>query len=225
MTRSQLLLGVVLIALGVLLLADQLGYVSTWVVLARWWPVVLIVAGLAQILTRPRNVVGAIVLVAIGGVLLAWTHGVVTSLAILWPVLLIALGGWLLLRPGVRRRDDSAVAASTRIDVVAIFDDSDVELPAGPLEDGAITTVFGDVDLDLSRTTIPDGQRVVVQATTVFGDVDLIVPARWEITASGPELFGSVRVEPMRVTPDTAAPRLHLRVLTLFGDVEIRRDR
>ncbi|TVR36158.1 MAG: hypothetical protein EA388_04740, partial [Nitriliruptor sp.] len=96
MTRSQLVAGVLLITAGVLLLADRAGAVDAWQVFSTGWPAILILAGVAQILTRPRNLLGGTVLAGLGIALLAWTLGYVTSLALLWPLLLIALGVWLM---------------------------------------------------------------------------------------------------------------------------------
>ncbi len=215
MTRSQLVFGLAFVVLGVLLLLDEADRVSAWSVLAEWWPTVVILAGLAQLFTRPRNVVGGLLLALLGGTLLLWTLGAVASVTLLWPVLLIALGLWLLLG----RVGYSAYRGGDAVELTAVFDDRS-ESPTGPFPGGNITSVFADVRMDLRRTVL-DPSGATLHVTTVFGDIDLDIPDGWQVTVAGPELFGDVMLE--RATePPTDAPTLRLRVLTVFGDITVR---
>jgi hypothetical protein len=214
MTRTTLFFGLALIALGILLLLDQAGSVDSWSVLADWWPSLVILAGLAQITTRPHNVTGGLLLAAVGGVLLLWTVGPLTGIGLLWPVLLIVLGAWLIVgRAGSGGRSADGTTLS------ALFDDRHAR-PTGPFSGGEITTLFGDAELDL-RFVEPSAEEVPLQVTTIFGDVDLVIPATWDIRVSGPEIFGDVALEgaTRRGDPETV---LRLQVFTIFGDIGIR---
>lgn len=216
MTRSQLVVGIALIVLGALLLADQVGDVDAWGLVLSWWPLLFVASGVAQVVTRPRNVVGGTVMVAIGGVLLLWTVGPVTSLALLWPALLIGLGLWLLLgRAGVGRR-----AGDPGLDVSAIFGDRQVTVPPGAFAGGSLTTIVGDLAVDLRAATLAG--PTTLQVTTILGDIDLEVPPTWRVVASGPELLGDVVVRPEVGRATQPDGDLRLRVLTLFGDVTVR---
>jgi hypothetical protein len=220
MTRSQLVLGPTFLAVGVLALADQAGGIDAWAALSDWWPLVVLLLGVAQLLGRPRNPVGGALSLLVGTALLAFTLGVVDSLALLGPLLLVGLGVWLLLaRPRI-----STPPGLDPTDLVAAFDDRDVRMPAGPFTGGTATTIFGDLDLDLRATTLPEGEAVL-QVTTIFGDVDITVPPQWEVRVNGPEIFGSVRT-PLSPTlgadPETRPPTLHLRCVTVFGDLDVR---
>jgi hypothetical protein len=216
MTRSQLVVGTALIVLGALLFADQAGAVDAWGLVLTWWPLLFVASGLAQFVTRPRNVVGGLVMVAIGGLLLLWTAGPVASIALLWPALLIGVGAWLLLgRVGTGRR-----GAGPGLDVSAVFGDRQVSVPAGPFPGGSLTTLVGDLSVDLRAATLSD--TATLQVTTILGDVDLEVPPTWRVEASGPELLGDVVLRPevgRHPNPDGV---LRLRVLTLLGDVTVR---
>lgn len=217
MTRSQLVFGVLLIAVGVLLLFDRAGTVDAWSLFEVGWPAVLILVGAAQILTRPRNLLGGTVLIGVGVALFSWTLGYVSSLAVLWPLLLIALGVWLMAapRPFVYRIEGGE---DRDTDIVAVFDDRVVARP-GPFAGGGVTAVFADVRLDLRQASL-DPAGATLQVTTVFGDLDLEVPEGWRVTVSGPELFGDVNLRAAHDPPD-GAPVLQLRVATIFGDVDI----
>ena len=220
MTRSQLVFGVLLIAVGVLLLFDRAGAVDAWTLFEVGWPAIVILAGAAQVITRPRNLLGGAILAGLGVVLFAWTLGYVTSLAVLWPLLLIALGVWLMAAqwPSVFRVEGLAGLEDSDTDIVAVFDDRVVQR-SGPFAGGSVTAVFGDARLDLRDASLdPAGARL--QVTTVFGDLDLEVPEGWRVTVSGPELFGDVNLRAAHDPPDDA-PVLQLRVVTIFGDIDI----
>jgi hypothetical protein len=215
MTRARFVWASTFIALGVLLLLDQAGQLSAWTVIGRWWPLVLVVAGVGHLVLPPRNAAGGLTLGALGGVLLLWTLGVVNTLSLLAPVLLIGLGLWLLTRrPTIW--DGSMIDEGG--DLFVVFSDRSVRVPAGPLEAHTVTTVFGDVDLDLRDATIADEARLAL--TTVFGDVDIDVPPGWQVVVSGPVVLGDVRV-PEQYLPE-GAPVLRLQLVTVFGDVQVR---
>jgi hypothetical protein len=222
MTRSALVFGFAFVALGTLLLLDEAGVVTAWPILADHWPLLVVLAGVARFVTRPRNVLGGVLLLVVGVALWLWTLGVADSLDLLWPVLLLTLGVWLLTR---RRREPTSPTVTSSDDLVVVFDDRDTRVPPGGLAIRSVTTVFGDLDLDL-RDAVIDG-RARLQVTTIFGDVDVVIPHGWRVTVSGPEVFGDVRT---LTSPDLPgdAPVLDLQVLTLFGDLDVRareRDR
>lgn len=227
MNRSRLVFGPVFVAVAILLLADQAGRVDAWSVVSTWWPTVLLLSGLIQLSTRPRNAFGGATMLIVGGALLLFTLGAVDTLALLWPLLLIGLGAWLVigrLATVSTTSDDGEVT-----DLVAVFDDRDVRLAPGPCGGGSLTTVFGDVRLDLSATTAPEGS-VTFQITTLFGDLEVITPPGWEVEVSGPEVFGDVHVPeptgrpPGGRVPTDRPPVLRLRTVLLAGDVTVRRS-
>ena len=217
MTRSQLVFGVLLITVGVVLLVDRAGAVDAWALFTTGWPAILILAGAAQVLTRPRNLFGGTVLAGLGVALFSYTLGYVTSLAVLWPLLLIAVGVWFIAGRFPAVTGVAGLGAGDT-DIVAVFDGRVVER-AGPFAGGSVTTVFGDVRLDLRQASLgPAG--ATVQVTTVFGDVDFEVPDGWKVRVSGPELLGDVNLRSTHEPPPDA-PTLRLRVVTIFGDVDI----
>jgi len=219
-TRSQLVSGLLFIAVGVLLLAEQAGRADAWAIIIDWWPTLVITAGASQLITRPRNTVGGLLLILLGGALLARTLGAIATIGLVWPVLLIGLGLWLLAGRATTRRDHDGASP---IELSAIVNDRRVTLPGGPFEGGSSSTVFGDLRLDLRAVTLDDA-GATLQVTTIFGDVRLDVPEGWQVEVSGPELFGDVTLD--RVSEPTAdSPVLRLRVLTVFGDIAIRSRR
>lgn len=212
--RTRFFYAVLFIAVGVLLLLGQASLVDTTTVITTWWPTLIILAGVGQIVTRPHNLVGGSIVGVIGVALLLWTVGIVGSVTVLWPVLLIGIGTWLVLG----RVSVTAPTTEDGEEVVTIFDDRHVVAAAGPLGTRVVTTIFGDLDLDLRNATI--GERTTLHVVTIFGDARLEVPPGWDITVSGPEIFGDVSAPPPAATPPTGT--LHLQVVTIFGDLRVR---
>ena len=226
MNRSRLVFGPVFIVVGGLLLAEQAGQVDTWSVVSSWWPTVLLLSGSVQLATRPRNVVGGVTTLLVGGALLLFTVGAVDTLALVWPVLLIGLGAWLVL--GRLAMTGTTIDSGELTDLVAVFDDRQVRAAPGPWKGGSVITVFGDVHLDLSATSRSE-QPAVLHVTTLFGDLEVITPPGWEVEASGPEVFGDVHVpepaRPQRGAADRRPPVLRLRTMLIAGDVTVRSSR
>ncbi len=96
--RPSLFWPVLLIAIGILLLLDNLGRLpgDTWDNLLRLWPVLLIALGLDSIWRR-QGVAGATLLIGLGAVFLLGNYGYLSVnvwqvILNLWPLLLIAVG-------------------------------------------------------------------------------------------------------------------------------------
>jgi hypothetical protein len=88
--RGRLLVGVALLAIGGVLLAGHAGWLDAGAVLATWWPVLVIGAGLLKLAERPRDLGGALAVTGAGIVLLAWRLDLVG--AVLLPIAFIAAG-------------------------------------------------------------------------------------------------------------------------------------
>jgi len=92
-TSSHVVFGMIIVALGVLLLLSNLGI--PWIGDAwRFWPVILIAIGLSRIVDNP-SVSGAIwglVIAGIGTVFLLDHLGFHISIGMFWPVILIGFG-------------------------------------------------------------------------------------------------------------------------------------
>jgi len=86
--------GVMLVVLGGLFLADQLGALHIGQVFHTWWPAILVIAGILNLVEKPTSPFGPLILLTVGSALLLANLGVLRfgSVWRLWPLVLIAAG-------------------------------------------------------------------------------------------------------------------------------------
>ena len=86
--------GILLVVFGGLFLADQLGAIAFGHVFTTWWPALLVLAGLLNLLERPVSVFTPIIMITVGAALLFSNLGYMKFASVwrLWPLVLIAMG-------------------------------------------------------------------------------------------------------------------------------------
>lgn len=222
MNTGRALLGVVFVTVGAVILLEQADVVDAGQVIADWWPTVFLVAAVLDLLSRPRRVVSATIFGVLGVVLLGITTDVVEPevWAYVWPLGIIGLGVWLLLRPspGVR----AASSPDETVDVTVVFSGQRVVNTAPRFRGGSVTAVFGGAEVDLSGATI-EGEAVL-DTVALFGGVDIEVPAGWRVVVDGPAIFGG-HDNHVPVPSDPEAPTLRVRATAIFGGVDVKLGR
>lgn len=98
MKRKSLFFPVLLIGIGLVVFLINVGFLhgTVWGFFSTWWPVLLLLAGLDGLYTR-SGWVGPLVLIGLGGVMLAGNLGYVPQnawhlLLQLWPIFLVGIG-------------------------------------------------------------------------------------------------------------------------------------
>ncbi|MDX1621297.1 MAG: DUF5668 domain-containing protein [Nitriliruptorales bacterium] len=219
MNKGRALVGVSLIGLGAIFLLDQAGTVDAGDVIGDWWPVLFLVAAALDLLARPARPASAAVFALLGAVLLAATTGVLDASmwAVIWPLGIIALGAWLV----IRRSPSSADSTSSddTIDVTVLFSGRRVVSTSRPFRGGTATALFGGVEIDLTSAELaPDA---TLDAVAIFGGVDIEVPPGCNVRLDGPAIFGGHESHvPVATEPD--APTLRVNATAIFGGVDVK---
>jgi hypothetical protein len=201
--------GLALIALGALLTLDAFEMVAATDVLAGWWPIAVVLAGLWWLATGA--VLVGVVVAVVGGLLLTTTQDLVDVPVgeLILPGLLVVLGS-ALLHAGVKLRAARLGASAGQ---------QGPRTPASATGPSA-TAVFGDARLRIGEDGVDVG-RVVVGATSMFGDVHVDVPAGWRIEDHLTRVLGDVTLPPSQPTyPES--PVAELQGVVVFGDVRVR---
>ena len=98
-SRKGVFFGVLILAIGLILLLDQMGYVSAAYVFRFFWPAVFIFFGIeiASCRNNPSRVLVGVLMLCFGVLLLFGALGVLhVGIYTLWPLLLIIWGVWVI---------------------------------------------------------------------------------------------------------------------------------
>lgn len=193
--------------------------------------------------------IGPLILIVIGLLFLFDNLNLIDSWTVIfkyWPILLIILGIHLLTRKsyassqwtGQKSTEGAAPADFTSDEEVItrsdVFGDVRTKISANQFKGGVCSTVFGDIDLDLTDCRLADGaHRLKVSA--VAGDVTIRVPASMPISASASIVAGDIQLGENRssgvvrslvfTTADyhSADRKLFIQISLTFGDITVRR--
>lgn len=218
--------GVVITALGVILLLDRFEVLEAREVL-RYWPVILIIIGLCNLFMREctGNRVAGVILTVVGTILLLdrlelW-H---VRFRDLWPLILIVIGLLMLWRAieGPRAVRLPAGSSASRLNELAIFGGVERRISSQEFEGGQVFVMFGGVELDLRQAAIK-GRQAVVEANSMFGGVEIRVPENWLVTVKGVGIFGGYSDHTHHTVPaGTEAKEFVVRGVAMFGGVEVK---
>lgn len=220
---GRLLLGLTVVTLGVLFLLDSADVLDADRAIERWWPLLIVAAGVFTLAERPPSIPRGALLTGAGVVLLLFTTDLLEEDAwsYVWPALLILAGLAIVVRWSGRTIPDGA----SREDVVratAIFGGPKLVSTAQQFQGAWLTAIFGGITLDL-RHARPAAEGASVNATVAFGGIDVIVPRGWRISVRSTPIFGGVEDKTDHSDPPPAgAPTLHVDAVTVFGGVEIK---
>jgi len=221
---SQVVVGLLVVAMGVLFLLDNMGYVGFRHALS-FWPIAFMVGGASMMVSqeeRNGHVTG-LILIVIGLLLLLRHMGLVEiSWSMVWPVLLIVVGGLILFRTmgGGRVRGgvhQTGVTPADALDVTAILGGVQRRVETQDFRGGEITALLGGCDLDLRACSMM--KEAVLNVFTVCGGVSIKVPPDWTVVMDGVPVAGGF-TQKTAPAPD-AGKRLLITGYAFMGGVEV----
>ena len=220
---GRLLLGLAIVALGVLFLLDSSEVLNADRAVDRWWPMLIVAAGVFTLLERPASVVRGVLLTGAGAILLLFTTDLLEESAwsYVWPALLIVAGMVII----ARRSGRTIPSGTSQEDVVrstTVFGGPKIVSTSQRFRGAWLTAVFGGITLDLCDA-LPATGGASVNATVAFGGVDILVPKGWRISIRSTPIFGGIEDKTDHSgAPAPDAPALHVDAVTLFGGVDVK---
>lgn len=154
----------------------------------------------------------------------------------IWPLVLIVLGIFFILRPRRMscreryarrtnaipgREDDAHYSQDDFINTTAIFGGTKKIVLTKNFKGGDIVNVFGGSEINLAQADMD--QEAVLELTTIFGGATLVVPSNWSIKSEAVTIFGGIQDK--RTMPAISATPLKVLVLkgtVIFGGIEIK---
>ena len=240
--RHQGSLGaVILIAIGVMLFLDNLGFIPN---MRPYWPLALTGVGIVM-LTRWNScsTVWAITLVLAGILVTLGNLGHLhANFGNIWPIWLIAGGVSALLKRGgigpfggpwsgpgpfrhfgpidnLRRKFSGNIHHEN-----AVFAGVKRRIDTQTFEGADFNSTFGELKVDLRGATISTPNRqATIRVNANFGAIKLRVPDTWRVVVHGDAVFGAYedKTVPPRPTPGIDPPTVFIVGNSAFGGVEI----
>jgi LiaF transmembrane domain len=218
---SQLFAGLLIAALGVLFTLDNLNILRARDVL-RYWPAILIVIGVSQ-LAQARTIgtmIGGSIWIVFGAVLLGERLHLITAGLRFWPLLLVAVGAWIVVRSMTAVGPSGVTDSSARLSALAVLGGVDRRVTAEGFQGADITAFMGGGKLDLREAKIA-GPEAVVDILAVMGGFEIVAPETWHVIVDVVPLMGGYE-DKTRHPADPSAPRLRLRGFVMMGGLEVR---
>ncbi len=242
----RFIIGGILVGLGVLLLLSNANLINLdwgWDFVRTWWPVLLIVWGLWELVSGGfRFRMWPIILLLLGiGFQLSALELWEWDFSVVWPVFIVIVGLAILLgrrgRRSRRRERPSEIipdiviegttttragtGASTGDSWRAVFNSVEERYAGQVFRGGEVESNFGNVAMDLRESTLAGGSaRLDVNLT--FGGLHLRVPPTWRVNLEGVSPhFGHVQDNRVQPTPEEMDGELTIAGTVTFGNLEI----
>ena len=212
---SQLTAGVCIVAVGGLLLLDTLHITDG--ALSTWWPLLLVVAGIAALVNDIRNYLWGLALV-VGGVLFQLRALDIVSInpwEFFWPVVIILIGCSLI----INRNTRSNIKRASGEDVSAILGGVDQATVSEDYKGGNVTAIMGGAKLDLRKAVIK--KEATLQVFTICGGIELLVPENVVVQPQATCILGAIENK-QRGASTKSAPILYIAGTVALGGIEVK---
>ena len=230
---GAIIFGLMLVAVGAVWMLNNLDIIQFHFKLKQWWPLILIAIGLIHLANGRRFFEpGAWFMILLGGAFLLTANNILAWQDILkyWPVLLIIIGISIVFRVynghkkwetvEIHNGADLGPTDQGIIKVNAIFSGFERRITEKNFKGGAISAVFGGVELDLRSTDLSE-KGALLDISTVFGGVELLIPESWAIDLYPSAILGGISNK-SRNESKSEGRRLVVKASAVFGGVEIK---
>lgn len=217
----QLLMGLVIIALGILFTLDSLGLADARTSL-RYWPVAFIGIGAIK-LWQARGGGGAfaaLLFILAGTWLLLESLEIVTvSFWALWPILLVLFGASMVWQGLGGGRHGPPADANSTLSALAVLGGVHRGNNSRTFRGGDLTAVMGGCEIDLRQAAI-DGEAVL-EVFAMWGGIEIRVPEDWTVVGRVTPILGGFD-DKTRPPLGAAAHRLVVRGVAIMGGIEVK---
>ena len=218
---GRLLVGLLFIGGGLLFTAANLGFVrvhDVW----RYWPLVLVAVGLLRLVSR--NFFAGLVLIGIGGLLLAREFNLLWfRLSMLFPLIFVLIGLNIVAQHW-RRQSGTAPgggAPGGTLSEWAIFGGGKRRIQSQEFRGGQANAMFGGFEIDLRDAQIA-GDSAAIDVFCFCGGGEIRVPESWNVSMKAIAIFGGQDDKTRPPAPGTAHKELLVTGFILFGGLGVK---
>jgi predicted membrane protein len=223
---SRLIVGVIIILLGALLLADNLDLINARHVLRAVWPLVLVGVGVVMVRApdRRRSRAWGWVLITVGAWIfldrIGWVH--ISLWELIVPGLLLFVGGSLVWRAVAGPAAEAPVGEdhAEYVRSFAFMSGCELRPVSRPFRGADLNAVMGGVKLDLTDARM-EADSAVIDVFAFWGGVEIYVPPDWTVTSRVTTLLGGF-IDKRRPTSVVPTKTLVLRGTIVMSGIEVK---
>jgi putative Mn2+ efflux pump MntP len=221
---SQVVLGLMVVAVGILFTLDNLNIIDARDYL-QYWPAGLVAVGALKLWHATRDGhgwFGGVIFVAAGTWMLVQRIVYITINAReLLPLLLVGLGGYMVWRGfGGQRRERESDGHSS-FSALAIMCGVARRSSSQAFQGADLTAVMGGCEIDLRQASIAQGVDAIIDVFAFWGGIDIKVPEDWTVVTRAMPLMGGVE-DKTRAPQTPTGKRLVIRGIVVMGGVSVK---
>lgn len=227
----QFVLGMLIIAVGVVFMLDNFDIIYAGDFL-RYWPALLVVWGISKVSQSPGSPGKTFgwILIVIGSLMLLDRLAFITfHLHDWWPLILIIIGlnflrgSWS--RTRMKRKDGSPWVTEGRdsenfIKHIAIMSGVRRQVTTKEFIGGELTAIMGGCEIDLREAEMK-GEEAVIDVVAIWGGIEIRVPMGWSVSVKAMPIMGGVD-DKTYPSKEGGHKRLVLTGNIVMGGVEIK---
>jgi Domain of unknown function (DUF5668)/Cell wall-active antibiotics response 4TMS YvqF len=223
-SSGRIFWGIIIMVVGVLLLLQQLDKLDFGNVISRYWPLILILVGLWQLIANSfRNIGGPLFLIALGVIFQLWKLDILgrRTWNIVWPLLIIFAGLWMLLGALRRHSPAATVVKEGAIDAFALFAGLERRVDSPAFRGGKATAILGGIDLDLRGAGLAEG-AAAIDLSVIMGGITVRVPRTWRVEMDARPLLGGIEDKHSYEPGPQGGGILRVKASAIMGGIEIK---
>uniref|UniRef100_UPI0030EBB09D LiaF transmembrane domain-containing protein n=1 Tax=Oceanobacillus sp. HCA-5259 TaxID=3134661 RepID=UPI0030EBB09D len=204
--------------LGLGFFLEQAGIIDLPQLFSNWWPFILIIIGVVQLINRKHSSASSgLIFLMIGFIFLMNQWFDLNLIAYIWPIIFIILGIVILF---TRVKREKSFHTESDLDTFVLFSGAEINSQSQTFQGGSVTAIIGGAEIDLRDAVIMDGASL--DLTTVLGGVEMKVPDNVQVEISGMPILGGWEDKTRVRREKEEVSVLKINCLTILGGVEIR---
>ncbi len=225
MKKSRnIILGVVLVAAGVLLVLNALNITNIDIFFDGWWTLFIIIpCGIGLFTEREKlgNLIGILV-----GIFLLLCCQDILSFSLLWkllvPVIIVVIGLKLVFKGLFAGKTNEVIeklkteGGNKKVNC-ATFSGCDLNYDGEVFEGAELSAIFGGIECNLKNAIID--KDCVIEVSAIFGGIDILVPDNVNVKVSSNCIFGGIS---NKTAAHKDAPTVYVSGTCMFGGVDIK---
>ncbi|QKY70995.1 LiaI-LiaF-like domain-containing protein [Lentibacillus sp. CBA3610] len=209
--------GLFFLLFGVSLLLHQADIIDLGYLLSNWWPFILIIIGIIQLINRTQSSkVSGFLFLFVGTLFFINQWFDMNLVSYLWPLIFIFIGIIIIF---TRAKHGKTPHTNENLNTFLLFSGAEIKSQSKNFQGGSVTTMFGGAEIDLRDAIIEDGASL--DLTSILGGASIMVPDNVHVEISGVPILGGWEDNTRVQGENEDVVVLKINCLTILGGGEI----